>query len=145
MMTLNQASATVLDLMEGRLTSVAALLAAYDDMVASKAGIVAELNKLTKKALAKRISGHVWSDDKKADLVEKAWDTLVFGLNPATSWSMSLGTREPIESIIRRHIEKATDASIAAYSAEALQRRADYLEKVKAKLAEIRAEKEANG
>lgn len=39
--------------------------------------VKSELNKLTKKQLMGRISGHVWSDAKKADLVDQAYREMI--------------------------------------------------------------------
>jgi hypothetical protein len=135
------------------------LLAAFESLVSDSATCRAELTRLTKDKLKRRITSLVWHDDKKPALIEKAFDSLLMGLNPGECVSYQVGSiggmigqsRESLttqrdlayQEAIRQNIRAATVESLAAYAAKRAADRAAYLERVRAHIASIKAEKAA--
>ena len=113
---------TMKQIREGSI-SVDDLRAAFKEIRDRKDEIVAQLGKLTKDELAK-IGGRAWSDSKKDQLVQSAWDGILrrFIVKDSFSWSP---TTETSEAAFARVVNATTQADIDAHASKIKEQTAE--------------------
>ena len=126
----------------GTLNKVSQVKRVLDYLADNQDSVKAELNKLNKKQLTRMVNGHVWSDTKKAELVNSAYRDMfsrfMFIGNQSSFVSSSSYKLEDKISDAKKHVESLTDQQVAEYSKEqkakidAQKERLDqYLDKLK--------------
>lgn len=127
---------------DGELNSAEQIKNVLNYLADNQDSVKAELNKLNKKQLTRMVNGHVWSDTKKAELVNSAYRDMfsrfMFIGNQSSFVSSSSYKLEDKISDAKKHVESLTDQQVAEYSQEqkakidAQKERLDqYLDKLK--------------
>lgn len=107
---------------KGELNSVADVKRVLDYLASNEGSVKAELKKLNKKQLTKLVSGHVWGDTKKAELVDSAYRDMftrfIFIGNESSFISSTSYKLEDKISDAKKHVDSLTDQQVAEYSQE---------------------------
>lgn len=90
--------------------------AAFDGLIKNRAGIIAELDAMTKAQIFKRSPGleYRYKNEKKADVIDAAYRGMLDDFVLSDSISFSMGQK--YEDVIRGYVDKTTDESLASYA-----------------------------
>lgn len=113
---------TVREIREGTITAEN-LKAEFKAILEKREEIRAQLGKLTKDELV-RIGGRMWSDTKKAQLVDGAWHGILERFNVRDSYQWSPG-QETTEQALTRVVNATTQAHIDEHAAKVAKRRGE--------------------
>ncbi|BBW91794.1 hypothetical protein PS1M3_18810 [Pseudoalteromonas sp. PS1M3] len=127
---------------DGELNSAEQIKNVLNYLADNQESVKGELKKLNKKQLTRLVSGHVWSDTKKADLVDSAYRDMfsrfMFIGNKSDIISTTSYKLEDKIKDAKKHVDSLTDQQVAEYSQEqkakidAQKERLDqYLDKLK--------------
>jgi phospholipid N-methyltransferase len=127
---------------DGELNSAEPIKNVLNYLADNQESVKGELKKLNKKQLTRLVSGHVWSDTKKADLVDSAYRDMfsrfMFIGNKSDIISTTSYKLEDKIKDAKKHVDSLTDQQVAEYSQEqkakidAQKERLDqYLDKLK--------------
>ena len=97
--------------------------AAFEALTKNRAGIIGELNAMTKPQLFKRSPGleYRYKNEKKADVIDAAYRGMLddFVLSDSISYSMG----QKYEDVIRGYVERTTDEKLADYAEQVRKNR----------------------
>ncbi|WPJ21802.1 DdrB-like ParB superfamily domain [Pseudoalteromonas phage vB_Pun_Y3] len=105
---------------KGEVDSVQEVKRVLDYLASNEESVKAELNKLNKKQLTRLVSGHVWGDTKKAELVNSAYRDMFTRFRFIGEQSEFISTNsyklEDKISEAKDHVDSLTDQQVAEYS-----------------------------
>lgn len=106
--------------------------AAFDSLLNNKAGIVAELDAISKAAIFKLRPGleYRYKSEKKADLVEAAYRDMITDFVLSDSLSYGMG-KNSMENAVRAIVDRATDESLAKFASSVKRSREERAEQNK--------------
>ncbi len=91
----------------------------FDYVAGNETSIRAELNKLKKDQLKRLVNGHVWSDTKKSELVDRAYESMIGDFRFIGSDGVITSSGYGVESVrnqAREHVKALTDEQVAEYA-----------------------------
>lgn len=117
------------NLFDGKEVTADEVKQGFERLAGDPARAKAELNKLTKKELAKIVNGHVYSDEKKARLVERAYQSSIsryrfIGNNKGSFTSHSIKLDGVIDET-RKHLNSLSNESLKDYGAHLREQQAE--------------------
>jgi phospholipid N-methyltransferase len=104
----------------GEAVTAAEVRRVFEYVAGNQEAVKTELNKLKKDELKRLVSGHVWSDTKKAELVDRAYDSMVgdfrfIGNESGVITSTGFGTDNRLNQA-RDHVNALTDEQVTEYA-----------------------------